>query len=239
MADFPGGAAHRDDGAPGPRTVQSFVRREGRLTPGQKRALQRLWPVYGTDCGDTPLDLEAVFGREAPLTLEIGFGNGESMAALAEAHPERNFLGAEVHRPGLGRLLRRIEELHLTNVRLYSGDAVELLERNLPAATLDAVLLFFPDPWPKNRHRKRRIVQPRFVRLVHRALRDAGVFHMATDWEEYAIHMMAIMEAADGYRNRAGPGRFSPRPGDRPFTRFERRGARLGHTVRDLVYTRV
>ncbi|MCG6867584.1 MAG: tRNA (guanosine(46)-N7)-methyltransferase TrmB [Gammaproteobacteria bacterium] len=236
--DTVGDIASSHSANPGPRTVQSFVRREGRLTRGQSRALQDLWPDYGIEPGDNVLNPAAVFGREAPVTLEIGFGNGESLAQLAATHSERNFLGVEVHRPGLGRLLRRIEALGLANVRLVCGDAVELLEQNLPPASLNAVLLWYPDPWPKKRHHKRRIVQPRFVRQIHRALRDGGIFHMATDWQDYARHMMAVMEEVPGFANRAGPRRFSSRPGDRPVTKFECRGNRLGHVTRDLVYTR-
>ncbi len=184
------------------------------------------------------LDLEALFGRNAPRTLEIGFGNGESLAAMAEAAPEQDFLGVEVHRPGVGHLLLRIEALGLENVRVISHDAVEVLEHHIPDRSLDRVLLFFPDPWPKKRHHKRRILQPAFVELVARKLRPGGIFHMATDWEEYAQQMLETMEAAAGFENVAGPGRFSPRPADRPATKFERRGERLGHGVWDLLFRR-
>ncbi len=217
------------------RRIRSFVRREGRLTAGQRRALEVLWPLYGI-AEEDPLELDGEFGREAPRTLEIGFGNGDSLAQMAEAAPEEDFLGIEVHRPGIGHLLQQIEARGLHNVRVMNRDAVEVLERQIPAASLDRVLLFFPDPWHKKKHHKRRILQPRFIELLGRALRPGGRFHMATDWQDYAEHMRAEMEQAAQFRNVAGPGRYAEKPAYRPTTKFERRGQRLGHGVWDLVY---
>lgn len=198
-----------------------------------------MWPVYGIDPGNSVLDPESLFPRRAPVTLEIGFGNGESLATLAAGAPRENFIGVEIHRPGVGRLLRRIDELGLTNLRLLCTDAALLLRQNLRPASLRAVLLYFPDPWPKKRHHKRRLVQPEFARLVRRVLREGGEFRMATDWEDYARHMMAVMERAEGFENWAGRGRYAPRGVGRPETKFERRGERLGHLTRDLVYVAV
>ena len=219
------------------RRIRSFVRREGRLTAGQRRALEVLWPLYGIE-GEEPLDLDGEFGRSAPRTLEIGFGNGDSLAQMAAAAPEEDFLGIEVHRPGIGHLLQEIEARGLRNVRLMNRDAVEVLERQILPASLDRVLLFFPDPWHKKKHHKRRILQPRFIALLARALRPGGRFHMATDWQDYAEHMRAEMEQATDFRNVAGPGQYAERPAYRPTTKFERRGQRLGHGVWDLVYER-
>jgi len=219
------------------RRVRSFVRREGRLTTAQGEALERLWPRYGV-APEGILDLPALFARRAPVTLEIGFGNGDTLLALAEQKPEEDFLGIEVHRPGVGRLLRELDNRGLTNVRVLQTDAVDILEHHLPDACLDRVLVLFPDPWPKKRHHKRRLVQPAFAALVARCLKPAGILHLATDWEDYARQMLEVMEHAPGYVNAAGPGAFSPRPPERIVTRFERRGERRGHRVRDLVYRR-
>lgn len=219
------------------RRIRSFVRREGRLTAGQRRALEVLWPLYGI-AEEDPLELDGEFGRQAPRTLEIGFGNGDSLAQMAAAAPEEDFLGIEVHRPGIGHLLQEIEARGLRNVRVMNRDAVEVLERQIPAASLARVLLFFPDPWHKKKHHKRRILQPRFIELLSRALRPGGHFHMATDWQDYAEHMRAEMEQATDFHNVAGPGRYADKPAYRPTTKFERRGQRLGHGVWDLVYER-
>jgi tRNA (guanine-N7-)-methyltransferase len=222
------------------RRVRSFVRREGRLTTGQARALEELWPRYGVDMPAKGqwLDFHALFGRTAPLTVEIGFGNGDSLASMAAAESARNFLGIEVHRPGVGHLLQRIEALGLTNLRVMCGDAVEILERHIHLASVDTIQIFFPDPWPKKRHHKRRLVQPVFVNLLGERLRPGGRLHLATDWEDYALQMLEVMEAAPGFENEAGAGQFSPRPSSRPLTKFEQRGGRLGHGVWDLLYRR-
>jgi tRNA (guanine-N7-)-methyltransferase len=240
-AACPNSAASRERA---PRPIRSFVLREGRLTAGQERAFRELWPRFGVDWqpGET-LDPAALFPAThpsaRPITLEIGFGNGESLAAMAAAAPTRNFMGLEVHRPGVGHLLLSLEQQGLTNVRVLRADATALLETALPSASLDTIQLFFPDPWPKKRHHKRRIVQPHFVAAVARALRPGGCFHLATDWTPYADWMLSMLEdAADLFENYAGPREFSARPEYRPLTKFERRGERLGHQVRDLIYRR-
>jgi len=220
------------------REIRSFVRREGRITRSQQRALDELWPRYGLEASQH-LDLDRLFGRRAARTLEIGFGNGASLAAMAEQEPDTDFIGIEVHRPGVGHLLLELERRGLENVRIICDDAVQVLKHCLPDATLDRVLLFFPDPWPKKRHHKRRIVQPAFIELLARKLKTGGTLHMATDWEDYAEHMLAVMEKAQGFRNCAGQGHFSPRPSYRPVTKFERRGQRLGHGVWDLLFERM
>jgi len=221
------------------RAVRSFVVRAGRMTAAQERAWTELWPRYGIETGNALLDLRAIFGRDAPVTLEIGFGNGESLIALAAAHPERDFLGLEVHRPGVGHLMLRAEELGLTNVRAVCRDAVEVLQQCMAPGSLDEVLLYFPDPWPKKRHHKRRIVQPEFVALVASRLREGGTFRMATDWQPYSVHMLEVASGCARLRNASPDGGFVPRPESRPVTRFERRGQRLGHGVWDLAFTRL
>jgi len=220
------------------RKIRSFVRREGRITAGQQRALQDLWPRYGL-AADAPLDLAAIFGRSAPRTLEIGFGNGDALATMAGQHPDTDYIGIEVHRPGVGRLLQQLDEHELTNVRVMREDAVQILNICFPDNSLDRLLLFFPDPWHKKRHHKRRILQPGFVELLSRKIRPGGHVHMATDWEDYARHMLEVMGESPAFRNCAGTGNYSPRPDYRPVTKFERRGQRLGHGVWDLVFERV
>ncbi|HID49855.1 MAG TPA: tRNA (guanosine(46)-N7)-methyltransferase TrmB [Chromatiales bacterium] len=221
------------------RRIRSFVKREGRLTKGQRRALAELFPRYGIKLDQGLLDLEKLFGRSAPRILEIGFGNGAALAEMAARHPGNDYLGIEVHRPGVGNLLLHIEQQGLTNIRISTDDAVEVLARQIPDSSLAAVYLFFPDPWHKKRHHKRRIVQPEFVRLVRRKLKIGGVFHLATDWADYADHMLEVLDGQEGLENTAGTGHFTPRPGSRPLTKFEQRGQRLGHEVRDLVYKRI
>lgn len=221
------------------RRIRSFVRREGRLTAGQERALTLLGPKLLLDPQGGTLDMTEVFGRTAPVTLEIGFGNGESLAAQARAHPERDYIGIEVHRPGVGHLLQTIEQLGLDNLRAFNADAVEVLERCIADGTLAVIQIFFPDPWHKKRHHKRRLIQPEFVALLTRKLAPGGRIHLATDWAEYAEHMLEVMEAAPELANLHGPGAFTPQPTDRPFTKFEQRGKRLGHGVWDLIYRRV
>lgn len=220
------------------RPIRSFVRREGHMTPAQQRALDQLWPRYGVSLGDGAFDAAALFGRRAPLVLEIGFGNGEALAAMAAADPARDYLGVEVHRPGVGHLLRGLLAQNLSNVRVVCADANDVLAR-LPDDSLTAVYLFFPDPWPKKRHHKRRLVQPVFVESVRRRLAPGGFFCLATDWEDYAMQMLEVLSGIAGFENEAGAGRFAERSAARPLTRFERRGERLGHTVRDLVFRRV
>ena len=221
------------------RTIRSFVLREGRVTPGQRRAFSRLWPQYGIEYeAGLVLDLPARFGNTNPVTVEIGFGNGDSLVAQAERQPDHNFLGVEVHGPGIGRLLLSIEARGLQNLRIVRYDAVELMATALTQHSLHRLQLFFPDPWPKKRHHKRRIVQPDFLHPLSRVLESGGVFHAATDWQPYAEHMLRVLEADPHFINLAGPGRFAPRPADRPETKFERRGERLGPSVWDLIYQR-
>ncbi len=219
------------------RTIQSFVKREGRITRGQQRALDELWPVYGIT-PDSPVDLDALFGRSAPRTLEIGFGNGEALAEIAAQQPEHDFIGIEVHRPGVGHLLQLLEKRGINNVRIYNTDAVKVLTDCIADNSLDRLLLFFPDPWHKKRHHKRRIVQPGFVQLIARKLRPGGIFHMATDWQDYAEHALAVLQASALFRNCAGDGNYSEKPEYRPLTKFEQRGQRLGHGVWDLLFER-
>jgi tRNA (guanine-N7-)-methyltransferase len=208
------------------------------MTRAQELALTRLWPLYGLEAG-APLDLDACFGRAAPRTLEIGFGNGETLARMAGEEPTADFLGIEVHRPGSGHLLLELERRELGNVRIICEDAVQVLKHCLPDAAFDRVLLFFPDPWPKKRHHKRRIIQPDFVELLARKLRTSGMLHMATDWEDYVQHMLEVMAGTASFRNRTGPGSTAPRPDYRPVTKFEQRGLRLGHRVSDLLFERI
>lgn len=222
------------------RPIRSFVLRQGRMTAAQERACGELWPRHGVAWQPgTRLDLPALFGDPRPVVLEIGFGNGDSLAEMAAADPGRNWLGVEVHGPGVGHLLLEIDRRQLANLRVVRHDAVELLAQGIGPGALDRVQLFFPDPWPKTRHHKRRILSPQFVSLLGRVIRPGGTFHAATDWEPYAEQMLAALESPGSqFVNTAGPGRFAERPAERPLTRFERRGERLGHRVRDLVFRR-
>ncbi len=217
------------------RPVRSFVLRQGRLTKGQELALSTVWPVYGVERGDTLLDIPSLFGNDGPTTLEIGFGDGVSLAAMAKNDIERNFIGIEVHKPGVGRLLHLINENQLTNVRVMDDDAVEIIKKRISECSLDRVQLFFPDPWHKKRHNKRRIVQPDFVSLIASRLKSKGVFHLATDWEPYAEQMAEVMEASKEFSSVSGVP-FSNKPESRPTTKFETRGLKLGHGVWDLLY---
>jgi tRNA (guanine-N7-)-methyltransferase len=220
-----------------PRRIRSFVLRAGRTTPAQERALGELWPRYGIDLKGT-LDLEAVFGRAAPRCLEIGFGAGEVIGSLAENNPDTDYLGIEVHRSGVGRLLLRAQLACLNNLRLVCHDAVDVLRDHVPDQCLDEVLIFFPDPWHKKRHHKRRLIEPGFVSIVAAKLRGAGVLRLATDWQDYAQQMLAVCNAEPQLQSLSPDQNFVPRPEFRPPTRFERRGERLGHGVWDLAYSR-
>jgi tRNA (guanine-N7-)-methyltransferase len=222
-----------------PRAIRSFVTRSGRITTAQERALQELWPKYGVALGAAPLDLDALFGRRARRVAEIGFGNGENLLALAASRPHEDFLGIEVHRPGVGRLLLQLEEGALGNVRVVCGDAVEVLERSLGGGCLDEILILFPDPWPKKRHHKRRLIQPPFVALAAERLQGGGTLRLATDWGPYAAEMLATLMAEPRLKNASADGGFIPRPAERSPTRFERRGERLGHQVWDLEFHRL
>lgn len=221
------------------RTVRSYVRREGRITKAQRRALCELWRRYGVDLAQEPIDFAALFGRRAPVMLEIGFGNGEALCELARTHPQNDYVGIEVYRPGIGSLLLKLETLMLHNVRVICGDADEVFAEYIPADSLDAVYLFFPDPWPKKRHHKRRLIQPDFVACVARSLRSDGCVHIATDWQDYAEHALAVASQTPELENTAGQHDYVSRPDERLLTRFERRGQALGHQVWDLVFRRV
>jgi tRNA (guanine-N7-)-methyltransferase len=227
------------DAAPFRREIKSFVKREGRMTEAQKRAFETLWPRYGIDFSGQPLVLPALFGRAAPVVLEIGFGNGEHLLARAAAEPQHDFIGVEVHRPGVGRVLHRAEAAGLTNLRVVSHDAVEVLRDGIADGALTQVVIQFPDPWHKKRHHKRRLIQPAFAQLLARKLRQGGVLQLATDWADYADHMLAVLNAEPSLHNDAADGRFVPRPATRLKTRFESRGERLGHAVFDLQFRRV
>ena len=221
------------------RRIRSFVKREGRLTTGQERAIKDLFPLYGLTLQDQLLNFDDVFQRTAPRILEIGFGNGSSLSEMAEKHTGQDYLGIEVHRPGVGTLLTQIEALDLKNLRVMNADAVDVLNKMVANESLDAVYLFFADPWHKTKHRKRRIVQHEFVQLLRKKLKVGGVFHMATDWKDYAKHMMRVMDASEGFENTAGENEYLPRPDYRPLTKFEQRGQRLGHGVWDLIFKKV
>ncbi|MCE0847865.1 tRNA (guanosine(46)-N7)-methyltransferase TrmB [Buttiauxella sp. A2-C1_F] len=221
------------------RRIRSFVRRQGRLTKGQEFALENYWPVMGVEYQDAPVDFAELFGREAPVTLEIGFGMGTSLVAMAKANPQQNFLGIEVHSPGVGACLATAHEEGVENLRVMCHDAVEVLQKMVPDNSLSMVQLFFPDPWHKARHNKRRIVQVPFAEFVKSKLKLGGVFHMATDWEPYAEHMLEVMSSVDGYQNQSETNDYVPRPDSRPVTKFEQRGHRLGHGVWDLMFERV
>ncbi len=208
---------------------RSFVRRSGRITRAQRRALEELWPAYGIDESAEPLTPEQVFGRVAPTVLEIGFGNGETLVRAAKEAPEVNFLGVEVHLPGLGRCLLQAEEAGVKNLRLIRGDAVEVLKGRLPRDGLAMVCLYFPDPWPRKRHHKRRLVQPAFVKLLERVLEQGGIFHVATDWGPYAEHIESVMNGNSAFER-------LDRPPPRYQTRFELRGSALGHEIWEVAY---
>ncbi|WP_082672441.1 tRNA (guanosine(46)-N7)-methyltransferase TrmB [Luteimonas abyssi] len=223
---------------PGHRAVRSFVLRQGRFTEAQQRAFDALWPRFGLDYAGTPRDFDTEFGRRARRVLEIGFGNGEALRFAARQDPDRDHIGIEVHAPGVGRLLNALAEDGSDHVRLYHHDAVEVIEREIADGALDEVRIYFPDPWHKKRHNKRRLVQPAFAALLVRKLAADGRLHLATDWHDYAEHMWDVLDATEGLRNRAGPRGQVPRPAWRPQTHFETRGQRLGHDVWDLLYDR-
>ena len=220
------------------RRIRSYVLRAGRMTSIQKSALEHNWPRWGLDYAGGKPAYDSAFNHTGPRVLEIGFGMGQSLVDMAEVAPETNFLGIEVHRPGVGRILHSIEERGIDNIRVYCHDAVEILSDIIPDTSLDTVQIFFPDPWHKKRHNKRRLIQPPFVALLISKLKPEGVLHLATDWEDYAVQMMEVLSAADALSNTCGEAQYTPRPERRPLTKFERRGERLGHGVWDLVFSR-
>ena len=219
------------------RTIRSFVRREGRLTPGQQRAINELWAQFALDEGDDLLDLNQLFNRKAPKVIEIGFGNGASLAEMAKSKPDTDFLGIEVHRPGVGQLLNLIDKNGLSNLRVACTDAVELLKHRIADNSLDRLQLFFPDPWHKKRHHKRRIIQPDFVKLLAKKIKLGVHLHMATDWQHYAEQMLTDFSDNTNFKNCADD-KYIPRPDYRPLTKFEHRGQKLGHGIWDLLYKR-
>ncbi len=222
----------------GHRAIRSFVLRQGRFTPAQQRAFDALWPRLGLDFTGQPRDFDGIFGRSAPRVLEIGFGNGDALRFAATKDPSRDYIGIEVHAPGVGRLLNALDSDGVRNVRLYHHDAVEVLRDEIAEGALDEVRIYFPDPWHKKRHNKRRLIQPDFANLLVSRLRHGGRLHAATDWQDYAEQMWDVLDATPGLVNRAGPRGQVPRPDWRPQTHFETRGQKLGHGVWDLVYDR-
>jgi len=222
---------------PHPR-IKSFALRQGRATAGQQKAIDNSWDDYCLDPNKT-YDFSQVFGREAALIVEIGFGNGSSLAAMAEANPDLNYLGIEVHRPGVAHLMLLLEEKNLTNVKIFHHDAIEILEQKIPDHSISGVHLFFPDPWHKRRHHKRRIVRPSFIDLLNKKLKVNGYFHAATDWEHYAKEMLKILGASKSITNASADKTYCERPSYRPLTKFENRGIRLGHGVWDLIFKRL
>jgi tRNA (guanine-N7-)-methyltransferase len=219
-----------------PRAIRSFVVRSGRITEAQQQALDSLWPRYGVEFSPQQLDLDALFGRAAPRVVEIGFGNGDNLLALAQAHPEQDYLGIEVHRAGIGRLMLGAGNSQLKNLRVISHDAVDVLAQQLPARSIAQMLILFPDPRPKKRHHKRRLIQQAFAALAASRLAPGGLLRLATDWEPYAHHMLEVLNACPALENTEPSGGFCPRAPDRIATRFEKRGSRLGHSVWDLAF---
>ncbi|WP_329741216.1 tRNA (guanosine(46)-N7)-methyltransferase TrmB [Dyella sp. A6] len=226
------------DSSAHPRRIRSFVLREGRMTPAQQRAFDAHWARYGIDYSGTAQDYAARFGRTAPVVLEIGFGNGEALAWASEHDPARDYIGVEVHGPGVGRLMNALAARDAGNVRIYKHDAVEVLQHEIAAGTLAEARIWFPDPWHKKRHNKRRIVQAEFVALLASRMAPDGLLHLATDWQPYAEHMLEVMEAAPDWRNAIAAGSYAEKPDWRIETHFERRGLKLGHGVWDLLYHR-
>ncbi len=219
------------------QTIRSFVLRQGRLSPAQRRACETLLPKYGLSFSQNLLDLDQIFSRQAPRILEIGFGMGESTATIAQAHPENDYLGIEVHTPGVGSLLNRIENLGLTNLRIIQHDVVEVMQHMLPPDCLSGIHIFFPDPWPKSRHHKRRLIQPALIARLCDLLKVGGYIHVATDWEDYATQILHVLNHEPQLANTAVE--YAPRPDYRPLTKFEQRGLKLGHDVWDLIFSKI
>lgn len=226
------------DGRPR-RQIRSFVLRQGRLTKGQQQAIQKLWSTCGIDYHQQQLDFSQLFTNDNPIILEIGFGMGASLVEMANNHKNENFLGIEVHRPGVGACLMAIEQYQLDNIRVMCHDAVEVLENMIPDASLNKVQIFFPDPWHKAKHNKRRIIQPEFVQLLRKKLKIDGVIHLATDWQPYAEYMLEVLNNAKGLQNLSINNGYVPKPVYRPMTKFEKRGLNLGHNVWDLQFKRI
>lgn len=222
-----------------PRNIKSYVVRSGRMTLGQEKSYTELWQIYGIEANGQILDFSQLYKTQSPVILEIGFGMGDSLIEMAANNPDINYLGIEVHKPGVGRLLGNISERLLINLRVMRADAVEVLKSQILDKSLQAVYLFFPDPWHKRRHNKRRIVKEEFIQLLRKKLQSYGQFHMATDWKDYAVQMLKEMKAARGFKNCSDNEDYIPRPAHRPMTKFERRGERLGHGVRDILFEKI
>jgi tRNA (guanine-N7-)-methyltransferase len=220
------------------RKIRSYVRRESRFTASQKKAFEQYWPKYGLTL-QNKLNLNELFGRTTPKILEIGFGDGEALLEMALASPEKDYIGVEVYRPGVSQLLSGIEKHQLQNIRIFCHDGTEVLENAIEDNSLEGVLLFFADPWPKTRHQKRRIIQSNFIQEIVKKLKIGGIVHLATDWENYAEHMMNVLTEEKTLKNLAGLKQFSERPDSRPLTKYERRGNRLGHSTWDLIFEKV
>ncbi len=218
------------------RTIRSFVRRAGRLTASQQRALDELWPSVGIEYEDSPLEWEALFGRDAAHVIEIGFGNGDTLVAQAAERADADFIGIEVHEPGVGHCLIKLREAGVANLKAISHDAIEVLDRQIPAGSVDRINLYFPDPWPKKRHHKRRIVQPSFLELCWKALRPDGALHIATDWANYAEHIDEVLGESERFELDERREHGGDAPLDRPQTKFEQRGLKLGHRIVDWRY---
>ncbi len=219
------------------REIVSFCRREGRITRARKEGVKTLWPLYGLDLEDEHLvDWKLVFGRKTPIILEIGFGDGRSFLQTALEHPERDFIGIDVYKAGVAGVISKIHAQKLSNVRLFCEDAVAVLAKKIPDNSLEKVQIFFPDPWPKKKHHKRRLIQSEFVTLVAQKLVPQGILHLATDWEHYALHMMSVLSATTLFENTAREGAYCERPDARPYTKYEERGIGLGHQTWDLMF---
>lgn len=222
------------------RRIRSFVQRDGRMTKAQRHAIEKYWPQFGLEITAGLIDFSRVFQREAPRTLEIGFGSGHSLLAIAKMHPEQDFIGIETHQPGIGTLLFNIAIQKITNIRIYYADAVEVLQQCIPPESLEVVQLFFPDPWPKRRHRKRRLIQPEFIHQVATKLKPKGALHLATDWQDYATKMMSVLSSSPLFINSAGAGKFAERSSQRPVvTKFEQRGKCSGRAIWELQFVRI
>ena len=221
------------------RPIKSFVIRSGRMTLGQQKGWQECWPKMGLELGQAGTDVGKAFAKKQPLIVEIGFGMGGSLSEMAGKAPEFNFLGIEVHRPGVGALMALAQEQNIENIKVFCADANEVFKEHISNNSIHRLQLYFPDPWHKVRHNKRRLVQPAFVQTIRPKLEIGGIFHMATDWEPYAKHMMDVMEAAEGFRNVAGDNQYAEHPDYRPYTKFEKRGQNLGHGVWDLLFERI
>jgi len=220
------------------RNIRSFVLRKGRLTVAQQHALDELWPSYGIEHGESVLDFNNLFERQAEVIVEIGFGNGESTWRMAQHEPGKNFIGIEVHEPGVGQLLMALEKHEIENVRIACEDAVPFLKNRIADGCLAGVRIYFADPWPKKRHHKRRIIQPDFVALLARCIASGGILHLATDWQPYADHILEVIQSNPDFVNLSPTGNYCETPEWRPRTKYEKRGERLGHEVRDLLYQR-